>query len=114
MDLTGRITDILEEVTGQGKNGMWKKRGFVVETSDKYPKKIHFNAWGDLADNVNAMTKGTNLKVYFELDSREYNGRWYTEAKAWKLESQGVGAAAPSSSSTPIDLAPISEDEMPF
>lgn len=123
MELSGKMTDVLEEVTGQGKNGMWKKRGFIVETDDKYPKKVHFSAWGDIADVVKNTTPGGVMKVSFELESKEYNGKWYTDAKAYKIEGGSAAmqntSAAPSTSTSfstpaPVDLVPISDDEMPF
>ncbi len=123
MELSGKMTDVLEEQTGQGKNGMWKKRGFIVETDDRYPKKVHFSAWGDIADQVKNLNPGGPIRVSFELESREYNGKWYTDAKAFKIDGAAGGAAttAPVSMNTgtkttpqTVDLAPISDDEMPF
>ena len=123
MDISGKLFAQLEEVGGQGKNGPWKKRNFVIETAaDRFPKKICFTAWGDQADQVAAFTPGVTLKVSFDLESREFNGKWYTDAKAWKIESQGGGGTSDESyAQTPayadvetLPPPPAGGDDLPF
>jgi hypothetical protein len=120
MDITGKLFAQLEEVGGQGKNGPWKKRNFVIETGDKYPKKVCLTAWGEQADQVAGFTPGVNIKVSFDLESREYNGKWYTDAKAWKIESQGGGGDESYSQSPAYADAeslpppPAGGDDLPF
>ena len=100
MELTGKLIQVLEEQTGDGKNGKWSKCDFVIETvADKYPKKVCITAWGDLIGTVKATPIDSELKVSFDISSREYNGRWYTDVKAWKVESgSGGGSAHPTRS----------------
>ena len=117
MDITGKLFAQLEEQTGQGKNGLWKKRNFVIETGDKYPKKVCLTAWGEQADQVAGLKPGLDVKVSFDLESREYQGKWYTDAKAWKIESNGGGAfAEPTYANTDDVLPPPPEggDDLPF
>ena len=120
MDITGKLVLQLEEQGGEGKNGPWKKRNFVLETSaDKYPKKVCITAWSDQADQIMKIGIGSTVKVSFDLESREYNGKWYTDAKAWKIESQGGGSSEsiPSSNeyaSADISGAPMGADDLPF
>lgn len=76
--------------SGTSRNGnTWQKQYFVVETQDLYPKKICFQLFGDKVNNCPAV--GDEVKVSFEIESREYNGRWYTQLNAWNVEK--VGAA---------------------
>lgn len=87
MELTATITQILPLVTGQGKNGEWQKQEFIVETkSGEYTKKLCLSLWGD---KIVPMSVGQQVKIQFDVESREYNSRWYTECKAWKIEVVG-------------------------
>lgn len=90
MDINGRVIQVLPEQSGEGKNGTWKKQDFVLETDSQYPKKICFTVWGDKI-NSQLMQEGNQLNVSFDVESREYNGRWYTDVKAWKIEPAGEG-----------------------
>jgi len=83
MELTGKIIKILPLQTGTGKNGVWKKQEFVLETAGQVARKVCFALWGDKIDQAR-LTEGEQFEISFDLESREYNSRWYTEAKAWK------------------------------
>ena len=87
LEIIGRIVKVLPAQTGTGKNGNWVKQEFVIETSEQYPKKICCSAWGDKADALKNYSDGDVVKVSFNLESREYNERWYTDVRAWKIES---------------------------
>ena len=76
---------LLTPQTGSGKNGPWKKQDFVIETTDTYPKKVCLAAWGDKID-LNKIKPGQTVKVLFDVESREYNGKWYTDLKAYGLQ----------------------------
>lgn len=86
MQLTGKVIQILPLQTGSGKNGEWRKQDVIVETDGQFPKKICISIWGDKINNT-LLQLGNVLKFDFDLESREYNGRWYTDVKAWKLEA---------------------------
>lgn len=91
MQLTAKLTQLLPLQTGTGKNGQWKKQEFIVETDGQFPKKVCISIWGDKIDE-NQLQIGNELKIDFDIESREYNGRWYTDIKAWKIEVAGTGA----------------------
>ena len=96
LELTCKLIQFLPEQKGQGKNGEWVKQDFIVETLGEYPKKIAMGAWGDLVKKINDYAPDSILKVSFRLESREFNGRWYTDVRPWKIESQN-GQSAPAS-----------------
>jgi len=98
MEITGRLVEVLEPVTGQGKNGPWKKQEVVLETPGQYPKKVCIAMWGDKI-NDSILQVGNELTAQIDVESREYNGRWYTEVKAWKMES--ASQQAPQGSDVP-------------
>ena len=115
MEITGRIIQLLPLQTGQGKNGVWKKQDFVIETDGQYPKKVCISAWGDkISENV--LVEGKEVTVSFDIESREFNGRWYTDVKAWKVEEGGGStetpyfAASTPSASTPAANKTVAPD----
>lgn len=87
LEIQGKLLEVHPEQSGESKNGTWKKQSFVIETEDQYPKKVCFVIWGDRTNMLEGLSKGDSLKVAFDVESREYNGRWYTDVKAWKIES---------------------------
>ena len=107
MELNGKIIAVLPAQTGQGRNGEWKKQEYVLEynTDSQYPKKVCFNLWGEKVDQFN-IQEGQYLTVSFDIDCREYQGRWFNDIRAWKVEQQG-GASA-------VNMqAPFSGQQMP-
>jgi hypothetical protein len=84
MEIKGRVIQLLAPQTGQGKKGTWRKQEFIIETQSQYPKKVCLSMWGDKIDQFKLQT-GEMVTVSVELESREYNSRWYTEARAWKV-----------------------------
>jgi len=95
MDISGKIIQFLQVQSGQGKNGTWKKQEFILETGDNFPKKVCIAVWGDKID-MGSFKTGDLVDVSFDVESREYNGRWYTDVKAWKMvPKNGGGGSAP-------------------
>lgn len=86
LEITGKLFKVLAEVTGAGKNGSWVKQEFVIETMEQYPKKVCCSAWGEKV-SIKGFQPGDQLKVSFNIESREYNERWYTDLRAWKIEA---------------------------
>jgi hypothetical protein len=114
MELTGKIIKILPLQTGAGKNGTWKKQEFIVETSAQIPRKVCFSLWGDKIDQF-ILQEGEDTEVSFDLESREYNNRWYTEAKAWKITKKGAGQPKPPEEEDfPVDEEMLPDDGLPF
>ena len=87
LEITGKLIQKLAVQQGVSKTGNnWMKQEFVIETQEQYPRKICANLWGDKTDMLNQFAEGQLVKVSFDLESREFNGKWYTDVKAWKLE----------------------------
>ena len=119
MEISGKIIAVLPLATGQGKNGTWRSQDYVLETGDQYPKKVCFNFFGDKIEQF-PLAIDDMVTVSFDLESREYNGRWFTSVRAWKVEKGAVnGASAPAVSSSPVtsfDVAPGAGEgsDLPF
>jgi hypothetical protein len=94
MQLTAKLVQMLPMETGMGKNGEWKKQSIIVETEGQYPKKICVTVWGDKISSAQ-LQLGADLTIDFDIESREFNGRWYTDVKAWKVESVGEPTLPP-------------------
>ena len=95
MEITGKLIQKLpvqSGVSSQGNN--WSKAEFVIETVEQYPKKVCANLWGDRAKALDQFQLGSLITVSFDLESREYNGRWYTDVKAWRVDAATPAAAA--------------------
>jgi Domain of unknown function (DUF3127) len=109
MQLIAKLTQLLPLQTGTGKNGQWKKQDIIVETDGTYPKKVCISIWGDkISESV--LKIGSQLNISFDVESREYNGKWYTDVKAWKIEP--AGASSDGSSAGPIDEPHFEEGQM--
>lgn len=99
MEITGKIVQLLPLQSGQGKNGVWRKQDYIIEfASGQYAKKVCFNIWGDKIDTF-ALKEGEEVKVEFDIESREFNGRWYTDVRAWNVSR--TAAVAGGSVQTP-------------
>lgn len=105
MEITGKIVQILPEETGEGRNGTWKKQSFILETQDQYPKKVCITVWGDKVSLQN-FSENEVITASINIESREYNSRWYTDVKAWKLAKEDAG----SSNSAPPDYGKVPQD----
>lgn len=125
MEVTGKIIVALDPVSGTSRAGnAWKKREYVLETQETYPKKVFFNFFGDRVDQY-PLNVGDMVKISFDINSREFNGRWYTDISAWKAEPADGGAPAgipapemPGGYATPnvppaVDLG-SSDSDLPF
>ncbi len=114
MELEGKIIQINPLQSGEGKNGTWKKQDYILETKSQYPKKVCITVWGDKVDQF-ALSENEDVKISIELESREYNSRWYTDVRAWKVEksnSQQHESGEPEV--LPPSNDPPSGEDLPF
>lgn len=132
-EIIGKVIQVNQEFAGKSARGDWKKRDMIIETMEQYPKKVCILCFGERADQVANYQPGTEVKVAFNLESREYNGKWYSDIRAWKIDlSSGGGASnnsgnnnyssgnnyqqAPAQSSQPSTASAPSQanDDLPF
>lgn len=94
MEIRGKIIVKLPLQSGTSKAGnAWSKQEYVLETMEAYPKKVHFDFFGDRA-NQYPLEVGDLVDLSFDIESREYNGRWYTSIRGWKAEKVDPNAVA--------------------
>jgi hypothetical protein len=88
MELKGKIINVFAEERGQSVKGEWVKRSFLIETDEQYPKQIKIDAFGDKL-NVEFIKKNNIVTVFVNIESKEYNGRYFTNINAYKIELMG-------------------------
>ena len=113
MEIVGKVIQVLplQQGTSTRSGNPWTLKTFILETQDgNYPRRVAIEVFGDqrIADNPAEVDQV--VTVSFDLESREFNGRWYTSVRAWKI-LQGVQTqAAPVQPATPAaPAAPVSE-----
>ena len=131
MDIQGKIIFAAEPrggVSQRNSNG-WKAQDFVIETHEQYPKKCCFTVFGEERLNQFNIQVGEELTVSLDIDAHEYNGRWFNDIRAWRVQ-RGVAPAAPMGANPgyaapavpggqpipPVSEAPVgdSQDDLPF
>lgn len=83
LEIKGKLIQKLPVQSGTGKTGnSWQKQEIIVETMEQYPKKICVAVWGDKIDEVEKFAISDTLNISISIESREFNGRWYTDVRA--------------------------------
>ncbi|MDE7411175.1 MAG: DUF3127 domain-containing protein [Paramuribaculum sp.] len=116
MELTGKVIVVLPIESGTSKSGnAWQKQNFVIETAGQYPKKVCLQLFGDKVNECPNV--GDDVKVSFDPESREWQGRWFTQLNAWKVEKQNAQPTAPAPQQATAQAAAQpqgADDELPF
>ena len=127
-EVTGKLHKVYET---ENKTGSFSAREFVIEVdSGNYPQFVKFQLVQDRCNLIDDYREGEPIKVHFDLRGREWNGKYFTNLNAWRLEkvSEGSGAApsaakaassmAAGGSSFPTTadepMSPASDDDLPF
>jgi hypothetical protein len=85
--IKAKLVKILSQESGVARTGnQWKKQEFVVETQDQFPKKVCFTLFNDKVNLLNGINEGEELEISFDIESREFNNKWYHNLNAWKIE----------------------------
>lgn len=88
MEIQGKIIVVLPERSGTSQRGnQWRSISYVLETQEQYPKKLAFDVTNDKIDQLNIQL-GEILTVQFDINAREYNGRWFNSINAWNVIRQ--------------------------
>jgi hypothetical protein len=105
MEIQGKITHILSTREGSGNKGAYTVYNYVLETGGQYPKPLAFEVF----NTDYGLQVGDTITAKINLESREYNGRWYTSVKAYKVDKQSGSKASERPQFEDDDL-----DPMPF
>ena len=93
MEISGNVFAILASTSGTSNAGnAWVKHAFIIETPGEYPKKIKFDFFSKNPNSKLSFREGDNVTVSFNLESREYNAKWYSNINAYKVTTEGQRA----------------------
>ena len=96
MDLTGKVIAIMQPRSGvsQRTGNQWMTQEYVIEVPGQYPKKMLFNIFGEDRIKQFNIQMGEDITVSFDIDAREYNGRWFNDSRAFNIQRGVVAPAA--------------------
>lgn len=116
LELECKLTRKLAVQSGQSQRGTWSKQDFIVEYQDgKFPVQICMNVWGD--EKVREFENyqvGDRLRIAFVPSSREFNGKWYTDIRAYRIEKADAPASQPYTPAQPYASAPQAPATRPY
>ena len=116
MEFTGRIIKALDQRTGVSSRtgNPWKMQDFVIEeTMGQFPKKMMFNVFGEENLNRFNIQEGQEVTVSFDINAREYNGRWYNDIRAWNVMPAATAQPAGAPVATAQPAVPFPPTEPP-
>lgn len=120
MQVKGNVIQILKPESGVSRAGKeWKKQEFVIETNEQFPKKVCFTLFGDKTSLLEGISEGQEVEVYFSVESRDFNGKWYHNINAWKIDRDTAASTAgypPEFTAGDIPPEPMddSNNDLPF
>ena len=106
LSVKGKLTRKLSVESGTSKAGKeWKKQGFIIDTGAEYNPQICFSLFGEeKIASLNSFSEGQMVDVSFNLSTREYNGKYYHNVDAWRIEAKENGNGIPAGGPSPISL----------
>lgn len=104
--IEGEIIAILPETKGVSAKGEWISQDFVLKTEENYPKNICFSVFGASKIKEANIRIGDVVSIGVNLESREFNGRWYTSIKAWSVKKKSEARQQQSTPTPPPSSKP--------
>jgi len=95
MELTGMFMKTLPVVEGTSSRGSWRKQVFAIKTEGVYPKTVAFTLWNDDIDRLERIAPGQKIEVKFDVESKEYNDKFFTDLKAYAINAVGQAPPTP-------------------
>lgn len=125
MEIKGKFIRLGNLVEGTSARGAWRKQELIIETIEQYPKQVCLLCWGDTIDALATLGEGDVIKAGISIESREFNGKWYTDVRAFGLglvssapQQAVVEQPAPTTAPQPIyqqaDFFAEQADDLPF
>lgn len=125
MEIQGKFIRLGNLVEGTSARGAWRKQELIIETIEQYPKQVCLLCWGDTIDALATLNEGDVIKAGISIESREFNGKWYTDVRAFGLGlvssapqqavvEQPTPAPAPQPTYQQADFFTEQTDDLPF
>jgi len=118
MEIIGKVVQLGTLIEGNSPRGPWKKQELILETVETYPKKVCVMCWNERVNDANGLFVGQVVTVQVSIESREFNGKWYTDVRVIRFELQGqpVGQqpAMPQQPQQPMPQQPTAQPQNGF
>ena len=114
MELAGKVIAVLEARGGVSKTtgNPWKMQDYVIETHEQFPRKMAFTVFGEDKINQFNIQMGEEINVFFDINGREYNGRWSNDIRAWRIDRVVPGQEP--NPANPAAAQPMPNGAQPF
>ena len=95
MELQGKVIAVLEARSGVSKatGNTWMTQDYVVETHEQYPRRMVFNVFGEDKIKQFNIQQGEEINVVFDINAREWQGKWFNDIRAWRVDRVQPGQA---------------------
>lgn len=133
MEIIGKVVRLGNLTEGTSARGPWRKQELIIETEEQYPRTVCLICWTNQVDEIQQFAPGQTIKAQIHIESREFNGKWYTDVRVWRFDPVGAATAQavapaqptqqPAMHQTPPAAAPATEfyppaedsvDDLPF
>ena len=95
MEIVGKVVGLGNFSDGTSARGAWKKQELIIETIEQFPKKVCLICWSEKADEALRFVVGQTIKAQISIESREFNGKWYTDVRAFRFDVETTQQAMP-------------------
>lgn len=86
MEIQGKVVRLGSLTEGTSARGAWRKQELIIETIEQYPKQVCLVCWGDRVAEAQNFTPGQTIKAQISIESREFNGKWYTDVRPFRFD----------------------------
>lgn len=117
MEIVGKVLQLGTLVEGNSPRGPWKKQELIIETQEQFPKKVCLMCWGDRVNEANSFFVGQTIKAQIRIESREFNGKWYTDVTAFRFDQEPAAEQPVAQPMPPMNedyFASDNGDDLPF
>lgn len=95
MEIIGKVVRLGNLVEGTSARGPWRKQELIIETEEQYPRTVCLICWTNQIEEIQKFAPGQTIKAQIEISSREFNGKWYTDVRAWRFDPVTATATTP-------------------
>jgi len=117
LQVKGKVVKILEVESGTSKAGKaWQKQGFVIDTGAQYNPEVCFQVFGEdkIAQLIAPISEGMEVDVAFNLNSREWEGKYFHNVDAWKVTPTSASTTASDNAPAGSNDSDAEDDDLPF
>lgn len=95
MEIVGKVVGLGNLNEGTSARGAWRKQELIIETIEQFPKKVCLVCWGDRVSEAQNFVVGQTIKAQISIESREFNGKWYTDVRPFRFDVENPQQSQP-------------------